>query len=124
VNAPSNGAEATAQSGERRYGEGRHRDPRLASPFVPVLILAVAFLVWSVFQTIMLAREATTLASARASQELQTRNADKLRQALDGVARDTVKLADKGNANARLIVDQLRKRGVTINPEAAPPATK
>jgi hypothetical protein len=31
------------------------------------------------------------------------------------MAVETQKLADLGNANARLIVDELRKRGITIN---------
>lgn len=123
MNAPSNATEAAEQNGERRYGQGRHRDSRSASPFVPLLILAVAFTIWSGFQTVMLAREAVSLAATRENQEARIRNAQKLRDALDAVARDTAKLAGKGNPNARLIVDELRKRGVTINPDA-PPASR
>ena len=48
-------------------------------------------------------------------------NSKKLRDQLDGLARETQLLANKGNAGARLIVDELKKRGITINPE--PPAT-
>ena len=44
----------------------------------------------------------------------------KLRSSLDALARETAILADRGNAGARLIVDELRKRGVTINPKAPP----
>jgi hypothetical protein len=40
---------------------------------------------------------------------------------LDTVARETAQLADGGNQNAKRIVDELRKRGVTINPNPAPP---
>lgn len=122
MSASSNATEAAEQNGERRYGPGRHRDSHSASPFVPLLILAVAILVWSGFQTVMLAREAVTLSATRENQDTQIRNAQKLRDALDAVARDTARLAGKGNPNARLIVDELRKRGVTINPDAPPPA--
>ena len=86
----------------------------------PLLILALAFAAWSAFQTVMLWREADALSTLRANQERQTQDAGKLRQQLDSIARDTAKLAENGNVGARLIVDELRKRGVTINPQAAP----
>jgi len=123
----SNGAgpsEGNGQAAERRYSEGRHRESRLLSPFVPILVIALALLVWSAFQTIMLVRESNALATGRDNQEAQVQTANKLRQALDAVARDTAKLADKGNPNARLIVAELRKRGVSINPDAPPPGSK
>jgi hypothetical protein len=37
------------------------------------------------------------------------------------LASDTARLAEQGNRNAKLVVDELRKRGVTINTAAAPP---
>ena len=45
-------------------------------------------------------------------------NAVKLRAQLDGIAGDTQRLADAGNANAQAIVNELRRRGVTINPDS------
>ena len=45
-------------------------------------------------------------------------NAGKLRGLLDGLAADTQRLADRGNANAALRVTELSKRGITINPQA------
>jgi hypothetical protein len=45
--------------------------------------------------------------------------ATKLRGSLDAVATRTARLAGEGNANARVIVEELRKRGVTINPNDA-----
>ena len=125
--APATSDSSAGSSGERRQSEGRHRDRErrdAKSAFVPILVLAAAFLAWSVFQAIMLVVESKTLAKARENQEVQKKNADNVRQALDGLARDTARLADRGNAGARLIVDELRKRGVTINPDAPPPAKK
>jgi hypothetical protein len=49
-------------------------------------------------------------------------NAGRLRASLDGLAADTQRLADAGNASAALLVTELRKRGVTIN--AAKPARR
>ena len=91
-------------------------------PFVPLLLLGLAFLVWSVFQAVMQIRDYDSFLKVRANQEPQMQSATKLRQTLQGIARDTAKLAEGGNAGAQLIVDQLRKRGVNINPPAAPPA--
>jgi len=61
-----------------------------------------------------------------AAQEKSVQDSKKLRDALDTVARETAQLADGGNQNAKLIVDELRKRGVTINLNpvpSSPPAT-
>jgi len=115
--------EISTQSGERRHPEreSRHRETRTSSPFVPILVVALALVLWFGFQTVMLVRESSALSTARDNQEAQVQAANKVRQALDAVARDTAKLADKGNPNARLIVEELRKRGVTINPDAPPP---
>ena len=45
-------------------------------------------------------------------------NAGKLRTSLDGLAADTQRLADRGNPTAALLVTELKKRGITINPQA------
>ena len=90
------------------------------SPFVPFLILALSVTGWAAFQMTQLLRERDSLETAHSSQERLMENSKKLRDQLDGLARETQLLANKGNAGARLIVDELRKRGITINPE--PPA--
>ena len=101
-------------------GHHRHAHDAPASPFVPMLVLALAFGAWSAFQTVMLWREADALSTLRTNQERQTQDAGKLRQALDSLARDTAKLAENGNVGAKMIVNELRRRGVTINPQAEP----
>jgi hypothetical protein len=93
----------------------------LRTPFVPLLLVSLGFLAWTGFQTGIFFTERETLSTVRTNQEPQVQAATKLRQALDGIARDTAKLAEGGNAGAKLIVDELRKRGVTINPAAPPP---
>ncbi|MEP6779750.1 MAG: hypothetical protein ABJC26_07665 [Gemmatimonadaceae bacterium] len=88
------------------------------SYFVPLLLLAVAITSWFAFQTYQLTGERTQLAGIEANQETQVAAAGKVRVALDGLAASTQRLANGGNANAQVIVDELRKRGVTINPDA------
>ena len=77
------------------------------------------FLVW----TSQLLREQRQLELAQSMLQPQEQNAAKLRASLDAVATATAKLAADGNANARVLVEELRKRGVTINPPdtAKPP---
>ena len=87
--------------------------------FMPWLLLALAFVIWLAFQTYQLVSERQQLKLLRVGQEPATEAATKLRGALDVVATQTAKLSDGGNANARVIVDELRKRGVTINPDSA-----
>ena len=88
------------------------------SPFIPILILALTVAAWSGFQTTQLVQEKDALATLRANQEKQMEDSKKLRESLDGLGKGTLALSNRGNANARLIVDELRRRGVTINPEA------
>ena len=92
--------------------------------FLPVALLAVAILLWVGFQTSQLIRERQGLRTLKDGQEAQVQTSQKVRASLDAVATGTLKLADQGNPNARLIVDELRKRGITINPTPAPSPEK
>ena len=90
------------------------------SPFLPLLLLVVAAVVWPAFQCYQLVLEKQGLATVYTNQSRQYEDAGKLRAQLDAIARETANLADKGNPGAKLIVGELAKRGVTINPNAAP----
>jgi len=87
-----------------------------ASGFLPALLLALAFVGWLSFQALQLLGERQQLGVALAGLEPQEQAATKLRASLDAVASATASLATAGNANARVVVEELRKRGVTINP--------
>jgi len=85
-------------------------------PSVPIALMLLALIVWLGFQTVQLWSERSSLRAASASQAVQIEQSQKLRTALDAFAADTARLAAAGNANAQLLVDELKKRGVTINP--------
>ncbi|MES2229555.1 MAG: hypothetical protein V4540_17570 [Pseudomonadota bacterium] len=87
--------------------------------FLPCLLLALALVVWLAFQAYQLLTERQQLKVLRLNQETAMETATKLRGSLDAVATRTARLAGEGNANARVIVEELRKRGVTINPNDA-----
>jgi hypothetical protein len=87
--------------------------------FLPLLLLSGAIVGWFLFQTYELVGDRRQLTAIRATQETQVAAALKIRSGLDSLAASTQRLANAGNANAKVIVDELRKRGVTINPDAA-----
>ena len=94
------------------------------SLFLPVLLLALAFVAWLAFQAMQQVSERQQIMQAQTNLEPQEQAATKLRASLDALAVATAGLAAQGNPNARVIVEELRKRGVTINPPAAAkPAT-
>jgi len=105
--------------------EPQTRYSRYWPVFIPLLILVVTYLGWTVFQTSQLVRERDALATLHSNQEKQFQESKKLRESLDKIARETQLLANRGNKGALLVVDELRKRGITINPEVpaqSPPA--
>ena len=89
------------------------------SLFLPILLLALAFVAWLAFQAMQQVSERQQLVQAQTNLEPQEQAATKLRTSLDALALATAGLAAQGNPNARVIVEELRKRGVTINPAAA-----
>ncbi len=88
--------------------------------FVPLIILALTLLAWFAFQVVQLRTERDAMRDAIAKQDKPLEDSKKLRTSLESLARGTQQLADGGNPNARLIVDELKKRGITINPTQAP----
>lgn len=93
--------------------------PAQRSAFVPTLLMALAIVGWLAFQGVQLVRERLQLSELQTSLGAQAETATKLRASLDTVATATAKLAADGNENARVIVEELRKRGVTINPQGS-----
>lgn len=92
---------------------------------LPLLLVIVALVVWSAFQTVQLVKERQNIQTAQGNQEQVVANAKKMRAQLDALAAGTKRLADQGNANAQLIVQQLAKNGISINPnQQAAPAPK
>jgi hypothetical protein len=94
------------------------------SPFLPMALLATALVVGLAFQTWSLVAERSQLALANATQEPPTVQARKLRAALDTLAVSTQRLAAEGSVSARTVVEELARRGVTINPAGAASSPK
>lgn len=90
---------------------------------LPVALVVLASVVWTGFQTIQLVRERETLRTIRTNQETPVQEATKLRTQLDAIARGTAELANQGNPNAKTIISELQKRGITVNLNNPPAPT-
>ena len=92
------------------------------SALVPLLLTTLAVLGFLGLQVMGSVQDRQNLQATHVAQQNTVDNAGKLRTSLDALAADTQRMADAGNPNAALLVAELRKRGVTINP-GAPAAT-
>jgi hypothetical protein len=94
--------------------------PRAAlSPWPLLSLLVAAGLCWFGFQTWQLQREHRNLLEIRANSEAPLDQARKRRAQLESIMRRTYELAQKGNPGATVILQELARRGVTINPAPA-----
>jgi len=91
---------------------------------VAVLLLGFGILLQQGLQSIQLIGERDQLTQAKAGQDRSIQDAQKVRTQADALATQTARLAAQGNANARAIIEELRRQGVTVKEPAAttPPA--
>lgn len=89
-----------------------------------MLLLGIGFFGWMAVQTMQLLGDRWAVQEATSQQATTLAAAHKIRVAADSLAAKMQALADKGNPNAQVVVAELKKRGITINPNtstAAPP---
>lgn len=98
----------------------RPRPPVSAWPAVACLLLAM--LIWFGFQAWNLQREYRQLQAVRAGQEAPLEQARQRRAQFQSIARRLFVLSRQGHAGATRFVEELARRGVTINPEPSAPA--
>ncbi len=92
-----------------------------------IIITLVALLLWFGFQSVQFWRERSNLSAVKASQETAIQESEKIRLQFQGLMTKTVELANQGHAGAKMVVDELQKRGVGVPPPAKPaekPETK
>jgi hypothetical protein len=88
---------------------------------LPLIILLIALVLWFGFQTLQLASERANLGEARGHQEAAMQEAQKLRKQFESLINKTSELANKGHAGAKLVMEELQKRGMAAQPEAISP---
>lgn len=89
-------------------------------------LVVTSWFAWVAFQSFALVRERSNLQQAKINQEKPFQEAIKAREQIDSINKDTANLAAQGNANAQLVLAELRKRGITIDPnkKTIPPGSK
>lgn len=85
-------------------------------------VLATAFFLTVAFQSYELLREHSNLESALAGQQAPLEQAMQITQETEALAGDTAALADKGNANAKQVVEVMRQQGIALRQTQATPA--
>jgi hypothetical protein len=85
-----------------------------------VIITLLALLLWFGFQSVQLWYERGNLSAVKASQETAIQESEKIRLQFQGLMTKTSELANQGHAGAKLIVDELQKRGIGVAPPAKP----
>jgi hypothetical protein len=88
---------------------------------LPLTILLSALVLWFGFQTLQLATERANLGEARGHQEAAMQEAKKLRTQFESLISKTSELAHKGPAGAKLVMEELQKRGMGAQPETITP---
>lgn len=93
------------------------------SAFVPLLLGLTALVAVLGHQAWQLDQDRRQLQAAHDGTAPRIEAANQLRRSLDLLAADTQRLADGGNAPARVLVEELRRRGITINAAATTAGT-
>lgn len=94
------------------------------SAFAPLLLGLLTLAIWFGFQTLQLTKEKDNLATLKNNQTQIYGNAQKMRTQLDTLAAETAKLAAAGNPNATVLVNALKQRGITIDPNKSKPVAE
>ena len=88
------------------------------SRFTPIVLIAVAVLLALFLQCLRLLAEHDQLQSLIRLQEPIVQSANATRAKLEKVAGEAVLMADYGNQNAKLLLEEMRKRGLAEVPDA------
>ena len=87
---------------------------------LPVLIIAVTLTLMTAFQMRQVLVERKLVADAFAGQEQPLSQAKQVGAQFESLAVGTARLAGNGNATAQGIVADLKRIGITVNPNATP----
>lgn len=104
------------------------RDPDAAKPepadrrasSLPLILTIVSLLIWFGFQTVQLVLERSNLSLLKRNLEAAMQESQKVRAQLETLITKTAELANRGNASAKTVVEELEKRGIPIKATAQP----
>ena len=107
---------------------GEIRDNDVAKPepaekrasSLPLILTVVSLLVWFGFQTVQLVIERSNLSLLKGNLEEAMQKSEKVRAQLETLISKTAELANRGNASAKTVVEELEKRGIPIKAATQP----
>jgi hypothetical protein len=82
-----------------------------------LILTLVGLLLWFGFQTLQLLRERTSFGLAKESQDAAIQESQKIQSQFQTIMTKTAELAAKGHPGAKMVIEELRKRGVGLAPE-------
>jgi F0F1-type ATP synthase membrane subunit b/b' len=88
---------------------------RFDSVSLPVILVIVSLLVLMGFLTYEAVQDREALLDLQRAQEPTIQQAIKVRQQLETLAGGTTQLATEGDENAKAIVDEMKRQGVTLS---------
>jgi cell division protein FtsL len=91
---------------------------------LPLIVLLAALTIYFAFQTLQLFSERSNLGQVKSNQDAAIQEAQKVQTQFKTLVTKTSQLADQGHAGAKMVMEELQKRGVGFGTEPAPPETK
>ena len=91
---------------------------------LPFIITLVALTIYFAFQTLQLSIERNNLGLVKANQDAAMQEAQKVQAQFKTLVTKTGELAGQGHAGAKMVMEELQKRGLGAAPEAIMPETK
>ena len=108
--------------------EAERVDPAIAQERaysnLPLILTLAALIVYFGFQTLQLLGERSNMTVVKSNQEAAIQEAQKVQAQFKNLVDKTSELADQGHAGAKMVMEELLKRGVSSAPQAMPPETK
>ena len=91
---------------------------------LPFIITVVALTIYFAFHTLQLSIERNNLGLVKANQDAAMQEAQKVQAQFKTLVTKTGELAGQGHAGAKMVMEELQKRGLGAAPEAIMPETK
>jgi hypothetical protein len=89
---------------------------------LPVMLLSIAFTGFLVFQTTLLLSDRASMITAYGEQAKTLEQVEKVRTQVSALVKGVVDLSQKGNKNAKTIVNDMKKAGINFEDQPKPGA--
>jgi hypothetical protein len=87
---------------------------------LPLMLTIISVLIWFAFQSVQLVFERNNLTALKANLETPLQESQKMQAQLQSLMNKTAELANQGNPGAKVVVEELEKRGIPVRGVAQP----